>query len=108
MENRIKNLPAVVWRSVVEFFQRSFRTSRAPQLTQEQLRTRLREELMQLLAEPQIARSLRNPLVGTVFPFVAGTCGTTTNGTIPKVCNYTASPPTLARIIHERAREGFL
>ena len=30
---------------------------------------------MQLLADPQIARSIRNPLVGTVFPFVAGSPG---------------------------------
>ncbi|MBI4478492.1 MAG: hypothetical protein HY651_00550 [Acidobacteria bacterium] len=36
---------------------------------------------MQLLADPQIARSIRNPLVGTVFPFVAGACTNVTAST---------------------------
>ena len=32
--------------------------------------------LIEFLADPQIARSIRNPFVGTVFPFVAGACTT--------------------------------
>ncbi|MBI3934899.1 MAG: hypothetical protein HY316_09420, partial [Acidobacteria bacterium] len=122
MKSRIENLAAAGWQSMVEFLQRPFRIYQSRDcegavvpLTSEAMRVQmpaelrqvmcedmrremqrlLREELRQLLADPAIARSLRNPLVGTAFPFAAG-MPTCTQYTIPMFNSASCSPLDLA------------
>jgi hypothetical protein len=46
----------------------------------EEMRELVREELRALLTNPDLTRTLRNPFVGTVFPFAAGMACTTVTG----------------------------
>ena len=82
--SRIASLVASKLRSVVNYFYRPQRAIRAATVRErsalvmsepmrDELRLLIREELRDLLADATVARSLRHPFVGTLFPLAAGT-----------------------------------
>ena len=73
----MKNPAPQIIAAVVEFWQRPFRRVRAPQLRPEPMRAQVEEMLREWLSNPEAARRLLQPLVGTVFPIQGGVCSHT-------------------------------